>query len=203
MDRKEPEKPARIAMIITAVGVAAFASVIYIRHLAKIGCRDRYILPAFLNHGIVPFWIEISYGFVLGVSLVVLSNVLPLWASLAVFLAAVAPSTELARRRHNRRHEKGWGRNAVTDALASGSPGEQVLRDGSGEGPMTVTAFDKAAGVGRPAHLPALAPGDDSSRDEQGFAALLAGAGLREAACGRRLAGGGLRDPGVGPPDDS
>ncbi|MFD7912952.1 hypothetical protein ACFV30_19900 [Streptomyces sp. NPDC059752] len=95
----------RIAIIIGAAAIAAVASVIYIRYLSKIGCRDRYIIPTFLNHGIVPFWIEITYGFVLGVSLVVLNNVLPLWASLAVFLAAVLPSTELTRRRHNRRVE--------------------------------------------------------------------------------------------------
>ncbi|WP_328959923.1 hypothetical protein [Streptomyces virginiae] len=95
MDREELEKLMRIATIIAAAAIAAFASIIYIRHLSKIGCRDRYILPTFLNHGIVPFWIEISYGFVFGVNLVVLNNVLPLWASLAVFLAAVVPATAI------------------------------------------------------------------------------------------------------------
>lgn len=105
MEREELEKLMRIATILTAAAIAAFASIIYIRHLSKIGCRDRYTIPTFLNHGVVPFWIEISYGFALGVSLVVLNNVLPLWASLAVFLAAVVPSTELTRRRHNHRVE--------------------------------------------------------------------------------------------------
>ncbi|MFF2787115.1 hypothetical protein ACFVT6_10125 [Streptomyces sp. NPDC058049] len=95
----------RIATIITAAAIAAFASIIYIRHLSKIGCRDRYTIPTFLNHGIVPFWIEMTYGFVLGVCLVVLNNALPLWAGITVFLAAVVPSTELVRRRHNRRAE--------------------------------------------------------------------------------------------------
>ncbi|MFA7768510.1 hypothetical protein [Streptomyces sp. NRRL S-448] len=107
----------RIVTIIAAAAIAAFASIIYIRHLSKIGCRDRYMLPTFLNHGIVPFWIETSYGFVLGVSLVVLNNVLPLWAGLAVFLAAVVPSTELTRRRHNRRVE-----NPTTSARDSDVP---------------------------------------------------------------------------------
>lgn len=91
-----------IAIVMGAAAVAAFASIIYIRYLSKIGCRDRYLLLTFLNHGIVPFRIEITYGFVLGASLVLLNHVLPLWASLAVFLAAVLPSTELTRRRHNR-----------------------------------------------------------------------------------------------------
>ncbi|WKD30629.1 hypothetical protein [Streptomyces xanthophaeus] len=103
MDGEELEKLMRIATIIAAAAVAAIASIIYIRHLSKIGCRDRYILPTFLNHGVVPFWIEMSYGFVLGVSMVVLNNVLPLWAAFAVFLAAVVPSAELTRHRHNRR----------------------------------------------------------------------------------------------------
>ncbi|MFE5557047.1 hypothetical protein [Streptomyces sp. NPDC056544] len=107
----------RIAIVMGAAAIAAFASVIYIRCLSKIGCRDRYILPMFLNHGIVPFWIEITYGFVLGVSLVLLNNVLPLWAGLAVFLAAVLPSTELIRRRHNRHVE-----NLTTSAGGSDAP---------------------------------------------------------------------------------
>ncbi len=41
----------------------------------------------------------------------------------------------------------------------------------------------QAAGVSRPAHLPALEPGDDFPRTEQGFAALLVAAGLRNVAC--------------------
>ncbi|WBO65882.1 class I SAM-dependent methyltransferase [Streptomyces camelliae] len=41
----------------------------------------------------------------------------------------------------------------------------------------------QAAGVTRPAHLPALAPEDDFPRTEQGLAALLGEAGLRNAAC--------------------
>ncbi|MFF4422991.1 hypothetical protein ACFY04_19790 [Streptomyces sp. NPDC001549] len=92
----------RIATIIAAAAIAAFTSIIYIRHLSKAG-RDRYIVPIFLNHGIITFWMEMAYGFVLGVSLVLLNHVLPLWASLAVFLAAVVPSAEVVRRRHNRR----------------------------------------------------------------------------------------------------
>ncbi|MEU6488058.1 methyltransferase domain-containing protein [Streptomyces sp. NPDC046887] len=41
----------------------------------------------------------------------------------------------------------------------------------------------QAAGVTRPAHLPTLAPEDDFPRTEQGFAALLAGAGLEDVRC--------------------
>ncbi|MFG2484762.1 hypothetical protein ACGFSI_18615 [Streptomyces virginiae] len=93
----------RIATIITAAAVAAFTSILYIRHLAKIGCPDRYMTRTFFNHGIVPLWIEMTYGFVLGACMVVLNNMLPLWAGFAVFLAAVVPSTELVRHRHNRR----------------------------------------------------------------------------------------------------
>ncbi|MER6254752.1 hypothetical protein ABT224_25690 [Streptomyces sp. NPDC001584] len=107
----------RIATILAAAAIAAFAGIIYIRHLSKIDCRDRYILPTFLHHRIVPSWIEIPYGFALGTSLVVLNNVLPLWAGLAVFLAAVVPSTELPRHRHNRRVE-----NLTTSAGRQDTP---------------------------------------------------------------------------------
>ncbi|MEU2272036.1 class I SAM-dependent methyltransferase [Streptomyces olindensis] len=41
----------------------------------------------------------------------------------------------------------------------------------------------QAAGVVRPAHLPALAPEDDFLRTEQGFAALLGEAGLTDVVC--------------------
>jgi SAM-dependent methyltransferase len=41
----------------------------------------------------------------------------------------------------------------------------------------------QAAGVARPAHLPGLDPEDDFPRTEQGFAALLGGAGLGEVSC--------------------
>ncbi|MFF3913082.1 class I SAM-dependent methyltransferase [Streptomyces sp. NPDC001852] len=41
----------------------------------------------------------------------------------------------------------------------------------------------QAAGVSRPAHLPALDPGDDFPRTEQGFAALLSAAGLKDVVC--------------------
>ncbi|WP_055499251.1 class I SAM-dependent methyltransferase [Streptomyces albus] len=41
----------------------------------------------------------------------------------------------------------------------------------------------QAAGVVRPAHLPALAPEDDFPRTERGLTALLGEAGLREPAC--------------------
>ncbi|WLW58322.1 class I SAM-dependent methyltransferase [Streptomyces sp. YU58] len=41
----------------------------------------------------------------------------------------------------------------------------------------------QAAGVTRPAHLPALAPEDDFPRTEQGFAALLGDAGLGDVCC--------------------
>ncbi|MFF4264491.1 hypothetical protein ACFY7Y_03345 [Streptomyces virginiae] len=95
----------RIATIITAAAIAAFTGIAYIRYLSKVDCRDRHIVPIFFNRGVVPWWIEIPYGFALGVSLVALTNVLPLWASLAVFLAAVVPPTELTRRRHNHRVE--------------------------------------------------------------------------------------------------
>ncbi|WP_030766899.1 MULTISPECIES: hypothetical protein [unclassified Streptomyces] len=81
----------RIAVIIGAATISALASFIYIRYL--------------------------TYGFVLGLSLAVLNNVLPLWASLAVFLAAVLSSTELARRLDNRRAE-----NRTTSADGSGVP---------------------------------------------------------------------------------
>ncbi|MFI8389015.1 hypothetical protein [Streptomyces sp. NPDC085540] len=107
----------RIAITIGDAAVVAFASFIYIRYLSKIGCRDRYILPTLLNHGIVPFRIEFTYGLVLGVGLVLLNNALPLWASLVVFLVAVLPSTELTRRRHNRRLE-----NLTTSAGGSDAP---------------------------------------------------------------------------------
>ncbi|MEY2225807.1 hypothetical protein [Streptomyces sp. BF23-19] len=128
MDREELEKLMRIATIIAAAAIAAFASIIYIRHLSKIGCRDRYILPTFLNHGIVPFWIEIFYGFVLGVNLVVLNNVLPLWASLAVFLAAVVPATELARHRHDRRVENLTTSAGREETLRPDRPGADTPR---------------------------------------------------------------------------
>ena len=42
----------------------------------------------------------------------------------------------------------------------------------------------QAAGVTRPAHLPALAPEDDFLRTEQGLAALLGEAGLTDVVCG-------------------
>ncbi|MFF1839914.1 class I SAM-dependent methyltransferase [Streptomyces sp. NPDC058231] len=42
----------------------------------------------------------------------------------------------------------------------------------------------QAAGVTRPAHLPALAPEEDFPRTEEGFAALLGEAGLTDAVCG-------------------
>ncbi|WP_327739705.1 hypothetical protein OG749_43530 [Streptomyces nojiriensis] len=93
-----------IATIIGLAVVAAFTSTLYVRHLSKAD-RDRYMVPLFLNRGVVPFWIEIINGFVLGVILVLLGNELPLWASFAVFLAAVVPPTELVRGRHNRRVE--------------------------------------------------------------------------------------------------
>ncbi|WP_167357451.1 class I SAM-dependent methyltransferase [Streptomyces cellostaticus] len=41
----------------------------------------------------------------------------------------------------------------------------------------------QAAGVTRPAHLPALVPEEDFPRTEQGFAALLGDAGLRDVVC--------------------
>ncbi|WP_412104315.1 hypothetical protein [Streptomyces europaeiscabiei] len=41
----------------------------------------------------------------------------------------------------------------------------------------------EAAGVTRPAHLPALAPDEDFPRTEQGFAGLLAEAGLMHVVC--------------------
>lgn len=41
----------------------------------------------------------------------------------------------------------------------------------------------QAAGVSRPAHLPALDPADDFPRTEQGFAALLSAAGLKDVIC--------------------
>ncbi|MFF4447706.1 hypothetical protein [Streptomyces sp. NPDC001502] len=126
----EWEKLMHIATILAAA-IAAFAGIINIRHLSKIGCRDRYILPTLLDHGTVPFWIELSYGFALGVSLVVLNNVLPLWASLAVLLAAVVPPTELVRGRHNHRVETSPPRPVgKTAALKPARPGVATSREG-------------------------------------------------------------------------
>ncbi|GGS22932.1 hypothetical protein [Streptomyces nojiriensis] len=94
-----------IVTIIGAAALAVFASIVYMRKISKTVRQDRYISPTFLDHEIVSFRTELAYGFALGLSLALLNNVLPLWASLAVFLAAVLPSTELVRRRHNRRVE--------------------------------------------------------------------------------------------------
>ncbi|MFF2787116.1 class I SAM-dependent methyltransferase [Streptomyces sp. NPDC058049] len=71
-----------------------------------------------------------------------------------------------------RRVTRPGGRMALTVWAAPAAAGQTLLGRAV-----------QAAGVGRPAHLPALAPGDDFSRDEQGFAALLAGAGLQDAGC--------------------
>ncbi|MFF4422992.1 class I SAM-dependent methyltransferase [Streptomyces sp. NPDC001549] len=71
-----------------------------------------------------------------------------------------------------RRVTRPGGRIAVTIWAAPAAAGQTLLGRAV-----------QAAGVGRPAHLPSLAPGDDFPRDEQGFAALLAGAGLLEAGC--------------------
>ncbi|WP_329405342.1 class I SAM-dependent methyltransferase [Streptomyces virginiae] len=71
-----------------------------------------------------------------------------------------------------RRVTRPGGRLAVTIWAAPAASGQTLL----GRAVQT-------AGVGRPAHLPALAPDDDFSRDEQGFAALLAEAGVRDATC--------------------
>ncbi|MEV7557643.1 hypothetical protein [Streptomyces sp. NPDC089795] len=95
----------RIVFIIGAASISALADFIYIRYLAKIGYRDRSIIPKFRNRGVVPLRVEIAYGFALGLSLALLNNVLPLWASLAVFLTTVVASTALAQRHHHRRAE--------------------------------------------------------------------------------------------------
>ncbi|MER7663802.1 MULTISPECIES: class I SAM-dependent methyltransferase [unclassified Streptomyces] len=71
-----------------------------------------------------------------------------------------------------RRVTRPGGRTAITIWAAPAAAGQALLGRAV-----------RAAGVSRPAHLPALAPGDDFPRDEQGFAALLADAGLKDAVC--------------------
>ncbi|MGW2628762.1 class I SAM-dependent methyltransferase [Streptomyces chattanoogensis] len=64
------------------------------------------------------------------------------------------------------------GRIAVTIWAAPAAAGQALLGRAV-----------QAAGVTRPAHLPALAPEDDFPRTEEGFAALLGDAGLADVCC--------------------
>ncbi|MFF0739497.1 class I SAM-dependent methyltransferase [Streptomyces sp. NPDC004111] len=71
-----------------------------------------------------------------------------------------------------RRVTRPGGHVAVTIWAAPASSGQALLGRAV-----------RAAGVVRPAHLPALAPEDDFPRTEEGFTALLADAGLSRPAC--------------------
>ncbi|MBO8201169.1 class I SAM-dependent methyltransferase [Streptomyces smyrnaeus] len=71
-----------------------------------------------------------------------------------------------------RRVTRPGGRVAVTIWAVPPAPGQALLGRAVQE-----------AGVGRPAHLPALAPEEDFPRTEQGFATLLGDAGLRHVVC--------------------
>jgi SAM-dependent methyltransferase len=71
-----------------------------------------------------------------------------------------------------RRVTRPGGRVAVTVWAAPAAPGQALLGRAV-----------EAAGVTRPAHLPALAPEDDFPRTERGLAALLGEAGLADVAC--------------------
>ncbi|MCK8677820.1 class I SAM-dependent methyltransferase [Streptomyces lichenis] len=71
-----------------------------------------------------------------------------------------------------RRVTRPGGRIAVTVWAAPAAAGQALLGRAV-----------QAAGVTRPAHLPTLAPEDDFPRTEQGFAALLGGAGLGDVRC--------------------
>ncbi|AJT62081.3 hypothetical protein T261_0391 [Streptomyces lydicus] len=71
-----------------------------------------------------------------------------------------------------RRVTRAGGRMAVTIWAAPAAAGQALLGRAV-----------QAAGVTRPAHLPALAPEDDFPRTEEGFAALLGDAGLADVCC--------------------
>ncbi|MGW2570453.1 methyltransferase domain-containing protein [Streptomyces sp. NPDC001537] len=71
-----------------------------------------------------------------------------------------------------RRVTRPGGRTAVTIWAVPPAPGQALLGRAV-----------QAAGVTRPAHLPALAPEDDFLRIEEGFAALLGEAGLTDVVC--------------------
>ncbi|WP_431897201.1 class I SAM-dependent methyltransferase [Nonomuraea sp. bgisy101] len=71
-----------------------------------------------------------------------------------------------------RRVTRPGGRIAVTIWAVPGAPGQALLGQAV-----------QAAGVARPAHLPALAPEDDFPRTEHGFAALLSEMGLADVSC--------------------
>ncbi|MDT0269069.1 methyltransferase domain-containing protein [Streptomyces sp. DSM 44915] len=79
------------------------------------------------------------------------------------------PRTALAELR---RVTRPGGRIAVTIWPAPAAAGQALLGRAV-----------QAAGVGRPAHLPALEPGDDFPRTEHGFAALLGAAALMNVVC--------------------
>ncbi|MEW2394964.1 class I SAM-dependent methyltransferase [Streptomyces sp. NPDC046862] len=71
-----------------------------------------------------------------------------------------------------RRVTRPGGRTAVTIWAVPAAAGQALLGRAV-----------QAAGITRPAHLPALAPEDDFLRTEQGFAALLGEAGLKDVVC--------------------
>ncbi|MEU2158736.1 methyltransferase domain-containing protein [Streptomyces sp. NPDC019396] len=72
-----------------------------------------------------------------------------------------------------RRVTRPGGRTAVTIWTVPAAAGQALLGRAV-----------QAAGVTRPAHLPALAPDDDFPRTEQGLATLLRDAGLMDVVCG-------------------
>ncbi len=74
--------------------------------------------------------------------------------------------------REIRRVTRPGGRTAVTIWAVPAAPGQALLGRAV-----------QAAGVTRPADLPALAPEDDFPRTQQGLAALLSEAGLKDVIC--------------------
>ncbi|WP_031161233.1 class I SAM-dependent methyltransferase [Streptomyces durhamensis] len=74
--------------------------------------------------------------------------------------------------RELRRVTRPGGRTAVTVWPVPATAGQALLGRAV-----------QAAGVSRPAHLPALAPEEDFPRTEEGFAALLSEAGLTKVSC--------------------
>ena len=82
----------------------------------------------------------------------------------------------------------GQPRQALTELRRATRPGGRIAVTIWGvpaaAGQALLGRAVQAAGVTRPAHLPALAPEDDFLRTEQGLAALLGEAGLTDVVCG-------------------